>query len=221
MELEFDGRASRAPLEFSPEHQHHTMVLRNVSCPSTATLFKVQCTAPRKLRVRPALGLLASSGDTVDIQVLLSSQECTLASCKLLVVGRSAAKSPSTQPPLGAEQLKVMWAAAEAQGDQDSLVIKEMVNIQIHLSSDVTADHDKAMTLPQLTTARLTTMEVAELVMLLMKSQSRRQENALTDAERERLLAARTAHPSDWPCWEEYAARMRKLLKERNKRKTR
>lgn len=92
-----------------------------------------------------------------------------------------------------------------------------MINIRIQVSSVVTADHDKAMALP----VQRTTTQVAELVLLMMKSQSSRQENALTDSEREMLLTARASHPSDWPCWEEYAARMRKLLRERNKRKAR
>ncbi|EGZ15176.1 hypothetical protein PHYSODRAFT_333449 [Phytophthora sojae] len=214
MELHYEGRAQGAPLEFSPKHRQHTLVLRNSSISSTAVLFKVQCTAPRRFRVRPALGLLIASGDTVNIQVQLRSQECTPASCMLLVVGRSVVDAPFTRAPSDAEQLKAMWAAAEA---SDSLVISEMINIRIQVSSVVTADHDKAMALP----VQRTTTQVAELVLLMMKSQSSRQENALTDSEREMLLTARASHPSDWPCWEEYAARMRKLLRERNKRKAR
>ncbi|KAE8885509.1 hypothetical protein PF005_g4940 [Phytophthora fragariae] len=217
MELQYEGRSHGAPLEFSSEHRQHTLALRNASRPGTAILFKVQCTAPRRFRVRPALSLLATSGDAADIQVNLSSQECTPFSCKLLVVGRLT-DLPSTPAPSNLEQLKSMWAAAEA---RDTLVISEMINIRIQVVSDVTVDHDKAMTLPKLTTARLTTTQVAELVLLLMKSQSCRQGNALTDSEHERLLAAQASHPSDWSYWEEYAARMRRLLRERNKRKTR
>lgn len=74
MELHYEGRAQGAPLEFSPKHRQHTLVLRNSSISSTAVLFKVQCTAPRRFRVRPALGLLIASGDTVNIQVQLRSQ---------------------------------------------------------------------------------------------------------------------------------------------------
>ncbi|KUF88179.1 hypothetical protein AM587_10016609 [Phytophthora nicotianae] len=179
MELHYDGRAQGSPLELSLSGQRQqTLVLRNVTEPSRTTLFKVQCTAPRKLRVRPALGLLHASGDSVSIHVHLNPQECSSATCKLLVVGRQALSTAGED-----EQLKSMWTAAE------------------------------------LMTMRLTTTQLAELVLLIMKSQSRRKENELTAQEQEQLQTARAQHVADWPYWEEYAARMRKLLRERNQRK--
>ncbi|KAG6956779.1 hypothetical protein JG688_00011273 [Phytophthora aleatoria] len=219
MQLEYEGRAQGEALELSPtERRQHSLVLRNVTEPSRATLFKVQCTAPRKLCVRPALGLLKASGDSVSIHVQLNPQECSSATCKLLVVGRQA-----SSPALVGEQIKSMWTAAEAE-DAKTLLLSETVNIQIQSGSDAVANDDKPVTLsttPQLMmTTRLTTTQLAELVLLIMRSQSRRKENELTRHEQEQLKAMRALHVSDWPYWEEYAARMRKLLRARNKRKT-
>ncbi|KAL3659426.1 hypothetical protein V7S43_015697 [Phytophthora oleae] len=203
MELEYAGRA---PLELSAECRQHALVLRNVTQPSVATLFKVQCTAPRKLRVRPALGVLAASGDVVSLHVQLNPQECTPATCKLLIVGRYAL-STATE----ADQLKSLWTVAEA-NDAETLVLSETVCVNI------SANDNKYVTLLP-TTSQLTTTQLSELVLLLMKSQSRRKENKLTTDEHEQLEAARVLHASAWPRWEEYAVRMRKLLRERNKRK--
>ncbi|KAH7491190.1 uncharacterized protein KRP23_115 [Phytophthora ramorum] len=218
MELAYEGRSE--PLEFSPpEQRQRVLLLRNAS--DVAVLFKVQCTAPRKLRVRPALGILAAA-ETASIQVHLSPQECTAATCKLLVLGRIATQTlPLRAAAVDAEQLKTMWTATEAQTDPDTLVLSETVNVRIRSASAAATGDDKAATLSSTPSAppQLTTRHVAELVLLLMKSQSRRKENALATAERERLLAAKELHPSDWPCWEEYAVRMRKLLQERHKRK--
>ncbi|POM59404.1 Vesicle-associated membrane protein-associated protein A [Phytophthora palmivora] len=191
MELEYGPSEA---LELSPQQPLHTLVLRNAM---QRTLFKVQCTAPRKLRVRPALGFLAP-GDVASIEIQLNPQECTSSSCKLLVVGRQISS------PIEVKQLKAMWTAVEA--DPDSLVLSETVKIRIH-------DDGTLSTTPQLTTT-----QVADLVLLLMKSQSRREENKLTIDEQEQLKTARVLHASDWPCWEEYASRMRKLLRERKKR---
>jgi hypothetical protein len=132
-----------------------------------------------------------------------------------LVVGR---QTSSTATKGDGELLKAMWSAAEARSPE-TLVLSETVNIRIRADVDAAANDDTVVTLPaQLTTMRRTTTQLAELVLLLMKSQSRRQENALTTEERERLADARALHPSDWPCWEEYAARIGKLVRERNKR---
>ncbi|ETO85889.1 hypothetical protein F444_00485 [Phytophthora nicotianae P1976] len=217
MELHYDGRAQGRPLELSLSGQRQqTLVLRNVTDPSRTTLFKVQCTAPRKLRVRPALRLLHASGDSVSIHVHLNPQEYSSATCKLLVVGRQALSTAGED-----EQLKSMWTAAEV-ADAQTLLLSETVNIHIQSASDAAANDDKPVTLsttPQLMTMRLTTTQLAELVLLIMKSQSRRKENELTAQEQEQLQTARAQHVADWPYWEEYAARMRKLLRERNKRK--
>ncbi|KAG1697412.1 hypothetical protein DVH05_016287 [Phytophthora capsici] len=206
MELAY---VDRAPLELSADCRQRTLTLRNVTQSSVPTLFKVQCTAPRKLRVRPALGVLSASGDVVSLQVQLNPQECAPAICKLLVVGRIA---PSTATD--ADQLKNLWAAAEA-SDAQTLVLSETVSVKI------SSNDDKHVTLAEVPiTSELTTTQLSELVLLLMKSQSRRKENKLTRREQEQLEAARVLHASAWPRWEEYAFRMRKLLRERNKRKT-
>lgn len=120
--------------------------------------------------------------------------------------------APSTATD--SDQLKNLWAAAEA-SDAQTLVLSETVSVKI------SANDDKHVTLAEVPiTSELTTTQVSELVLLLMKSQSRRKENKLTRCEQEQLEAARVLHASAWPRWEEYAFRMRKLLRERNKRKT-
>ncbi|KAK1935357.1 hypothetical protein P3T76_010582 [Phytophthora citrophthora] len=203
------GDVGTAPLELSADHRQDTLILRNVTQPSVPTLFKVQCTAPRKLRVRPALGVLAASGDVVSLQVQLNPQECSPATCKLLIVGRHTPAAATD-----ANQLKSLWTAAEA-NDAQTLVLSETVTVKI------SANDDKRMTLPDLpTTSELTTTQLSGLVLLLMKSQSRRKENKLTTDEQEELEVARVLHVSAWSRLEEYAFRMRKLLRERNKRKT-
>ncbi|KAG7376785.1 hypothetical protein PHYPSEUDO_012758 [Phytophthora pseudosyringae] len=205
MELAYAGRARGEPLELS-ERRQGSLVLRNVTQPSAATLFKVQCTAPRALRVRPALGLLAAAGDAVSIHVQLNpQQESAPATCRLLVVGRRHASPPAADP----DRLKSWWTAAEATAEM--LVLSETVNIRIR---DASASDDEPVTPP------LTTTQLAELVLLLMKTQSRRKQNELTTEEQEHVRAARALYASEWPCWEEYATRMRNLLRERNKRKT-
>lgn len=105
-----------------------------------------------------------------------------------------------------------MWAAAEAQTEPSSLVFKKTVCVRFVGPPD----SEKEAPAPP---PKLTTPQIAELVLLIMKNQSRREENALTSAERERLQAAQVLYAPDWPCWEQYAARMRKLLRERNKRR--
>ncbi|OWZ00045.1 MSP domain-containing hypothetical protein [Phytophthora megakarya] len=208
MELEYVGRA-QGELVLSLDKRQETLILRNATRPSTTTLFKVQCTAPHKLRVRPALGFLAS-GDEISIQIQLNPQECSSATCKLLVVGRQASST--------IEQLKTMWRAAEA--DADTLVLSETVNVRIIDESDAASiDTNPHIVSTSINSPQLTTAQIADLVLLLMKSQSHRKENELTTDEQEQLKTAKALYQSEWPCWEEYAARMRKLLRERSKRK--
>ncbi|RLN54531.1 hypothetical protein BBJ28_00021626 [Nothophytophthora sp. Chile5] len=223
MELQYEGRATRAPLEFAPpSHAAQTLLLRAAATPSALTLFKVQCTNARRFRVRPTLGVVPSETPVeIHIQLNPQAQEHESTTCKFLLTARTLPPSASAADADGA-QLKALWAAAERQAA--SLVFSEAVHARIRPASSSglygapASSSSEPPPLPPSPPPPPSPQLVAELLLLLLKSQSRRPENALKPEERERLGTSRALHPALWPRWEAYAGRLRTLVHERNRR---
>ncbi|RLN92008.1 hypothetical protein BBJ28_00012757 [Nothophytophthora sp. Chile5] len=146
-----------------------------------------------------------------------AAKEHEAAACKFLLTARTLPPSASTADADGT-QLKALWTAAERQAS--TLVFSETVHARIRPVSS-SGRYDAPALSPSETPPPPpppTPQLVAELVLLLLKSQSRRPENALKPEERERLGTSRALHPTYWPRWEAYAGRLRTLVHERNRR---
>uniref|UniRef100_K3WXG8 MSP domain-containing protein n=1 Tax=Globisporangium ultimum (strain ATCC 200006 / CBS 805.95 / DAOM BR144) TaxID=431595 RepID=K3WXG8_GLOUD len=206
-------------------------------------LFKVQCSAPGKLRIRPALASLPPS-TAIDVAIRLSSQVsrslpwrlallfvlisnaimcmCELqesyehhqVECKLLVEMRLRCDDTERDPP-------AQWAAA-AQAERkplrsETITVRIMPGPPDENQASVDATMGPAASVVQ---ASPTIEQQTDIVRLLMKNQSDRVENRLSAHETRELerLRVQWIDETQWRAWEVFAARMRVLLREQARR---
>lgn len=242
VQIQYDGSPNGMAFKVG-DRRAQTITIGNRSA-TQCVMFKIQCTSSRRFRVRPAMALVQpQTYVSVQVQLAVHDNDSCACKFLVVVRAVQLVEEVEGEMTRRASSVihersesrdeKFVWQRAEALHEA-SLVVAKEIHIRVHSEADmhsahstqtledssdsadapmqrvrIPSDKDGAVVFP------VDTVEMqSQLVVLLMKNQSRLPSNKLTPAELDTLRMLKHRRPSDWDRLTAYATRMRALLRQ-------